>query len=84
VQRFEQSGLGDVIRSWIASGPHQPIGTDELHRAIGRDTVDRLSGQMDIGKSRPAQVLPTIVDRLAPNQRVPDQGEISRMQSNQT
>jgi uncharacterized protein YidB (DUF937 family) len=28
-----------------------------------------------------AQMLPTIVDRLTPNQHVPDEGEISRMQS---
>jgi uncharacterized protein YidB (DUF937 family) len=32
VQRFEQSGLGDVIQSWIGSGANQPIGTDEVHR----------------------------------------------------
>jgi uncharacterized protein YidB (DUF937 family) len=86
VQRFEQSGLGDVIQSWIGSGANQPIGTDEVHRAIGPDTVARLSEQTGMGKAQLlpllAQVLPTIVDRLTPNQRVPDQGEISRMPSN--
>lgn len=87
VQRFEQGGLGDVIQSWIGSGPNRPIETDKLHQAIGPETVDRLSQNtgMPKGELLPliAQILPTIVDRLTPNQHVPDEGEISRMQSNQ-
>jgi uncharacterized protein YidB (DUF937 family) len=87
VQGFEQGGLGDVIQSRIGSGPNQPIGTDEIHRAIGPDTVYRLSGQTGIAKGQLlpllAQLLPASVDRLTPNQRVPDQSEISQMQSNQ-
>jgi uncharacterized protein YidB (DUF937 family) len=85
-QRFQQSGLGDVIQSWIGSEPNKPIGTDELHQAIGSDTVDRLSEQTGMGKAQLlpllAQLLPTLVDRLTPNHRVPDEGEVSRMQSN--
>ena len=87
VQRFEQGGLGDVIQSWIGSGPNRPIDTDKLHQAIGPATVDRLSQTTGMAKGELlpliAQMLPTIVDRLTPNQRVPDEGEISRMQSNQ-
>jgi uncharacterized protein YidB (DUF937 family) len=87
VQRFEQGGLGDVIQSWIGSGPNRPIDTDKLHQAIGPETVDRLSQNTGMAKGELlpliAQMLPTIVDRLTPNQHVPDEGEISRMQSNQ-
>jgi uncharacterized protein YidB (DUF937 family) len=86
VQRFEQGGLGDVIQSWIGSGPNQPIDSDKLHQAIGPETVDRLSQNTGMAKGELllliAQMLPTIVDRLTPNQHVPDEGEISRMQSN--
>jgi uncharacterized protein YidB (DUF937 family) len=87
VQRFEQGGLGDVIQSWIGSGPNRPIDTDKRHQAIGPETVDRLSQNTGMAKGELlpliAQMLPTIVDRLTPNQHVPDEGEISRMQSNQ-
>ena len=86
VQRFERGGLGDVIGSWIGSGPNQRIGPDQLHQAIGPETIERLSEKTGIGKGELlpliAQVLPSIIDRLTPNQRVPDEGEISRMQSN--
>src|SRR5690242_11340141 len=77
VQRFEKGGLGDVIQSWIGSGPNQPIGTDQLHQAIGPETVDRLSQSTGMvkGELLPliAQMLPTIVDHLTPNQHVPDE-----------
>jgi uncharacterized protein YidB (DUF937 family) len=86
VQRVERGGLGDVIGSWIGSGPNQPIGTDQLHQAIGPETIERLPQKTDIGKGEllplVAQILPSIVDRLTPNQRVPDESEISRNQSN--
>jgi uncharacterized protein YidB (DUF937 family) len=85
VQRFEQSGLGGAVQSWIGSGPNQQISPDELHQAIGPNTMDRLSQQTGIshGQLLPllAQALPLIVDRLTPNQRVPDRHEVARMQS---
>lgn len=87
VQRFEQGGLGDVVRSWIASGSNQPITPDQVHQAIGGQTIDRLSQQTGIGQAQLlpllAQALPLIVDRLTPNQRVPDQHEVATMQSEQ-
>ena len=75
-----------MIQSWIGSGPNQPVSTDKLHQAIGPETVDRLSQNTGMAKGELlpliAQMLPTIVDRLTPNQHVPDEGEISRIQSN--
>lgn len=84
VQRFEQNGFGDVIQSWIGSGSNQQISPDELHQAIGPHTVDRLSQQTGLshGQLLPmlAQALPAIIDRLTPNNRVPDQNEVEQMQ----
>jgi uncharacterized protein YidB (DUF937 family) len=86
VQRFEQSGLGDAVHSWISSGPN--VDTNDLHQALGPGTVDRLSERTGLGKGQLlpllAQVLPQIVDRLTPNNRVPNESEVSRMQQNQT
>jgi uncharacterized protein YidB (DUF937 family) len=84
VQRFEQNGFGDVIQSWIGSGSNQAISPDQLHQAIGSQTMDWLSQQTGMSHSQLlpllAQALPLIVDRLTPNQRVPDQHEIAQMQ----
>lgn len=84
LQRFEQNGFGDVIQSWIGSGSNQQISPDELHQAIGPQTVDRLSQQTGVphGQLLPllAQALPAIIDRLTPNNRIPDQNEVTQMQ----
>ena len=42
-ERFQQSGHGDVINSWIGSGQNQPIAPDQLHQALGPDAVNNLS-----------------------------------------
>lgn len=84
-QRFQQNGYGDVIQSWIGSGPNQQMSPDELHQAIGPQTMDRLSQQTGMSHSQLlpllAQALPLIVDRLTPNNRVPDQHEVAQMQA---
>jgi uncharacterized protein YidB (DUF937 family) len=86
VRRFEQGGLGEVIQSWMASGSNQPVAPEQLHQAIGPVTMTRLSAQtgLDQGQSPPlsAHALPMIVDRLSPNQRIPQEHEVARLQSN--
>jgi uncharacterized protein YidB (DUF937 family) len=54
VQRLKQSGLGDVVQSWIGAGPNQQISADGLHQAIGPETVDRLSQQTGMSHARAA------------------------------
>lgn len=84
VQRFQQNGFGDVMQSWIGSGPNQQISPDQVHQAIGPETVDRLSQQTGMPHSQLlpllAQALPAIIDRLTPNNRVPDRNEVAQMQ----
>src|SRR5438477_1617204 len=66
LQRFQQNGYGGVINSWIGKGPNQPIAPDELHQALGPDTVNELSQQTGVPRtdllSQLAQALPTLVD----------------------
>jgi uncharacterized protein YidB (DUF937 family) len=75
VQRFEQGGFGDVAKTWVGTGQNRPIGPDQLHQALGADTVDELSRQTGIPHqdllSQLAQALPMLVDRLTPDGRIP-------------
>jgi uncharacterized protein YidB (DUF937 family) len=85
VQRFQQSGFGDVINSWIGTGPNQPMPPNQIHQALGPETVDELSRQSGIPRqdllSQLSQALPAFVDRLTPSGRIPNQAEMSRWQS---
>jgi uncharacterized protein YidB (DUF937 family) len=84
LQRFQQNGYGDIVNSWIGTGPNRQIAPDQLHQALSPETVDELSQQTGVPRhqvlSELSQALPTMVDRLTPEGRIPDQEEMSRWQ----
>jgi len=43
VNEFEKNGLGPTVRSWVSTGPNQPISPDEVQRALGPDLLQQLS-----------------------------------------
>ena len=81
LQRFQQSGYGDIVNSWIGNGPNQPIAPDQLHEALGPDTVNELSQQTGVPRgdllSQLSQALPTLVDRFTPQGRIPNSDEMA-------
>jgi len=82
VQRFQQSGHGDIINSWIGPGQNRTITPDQLHQALGPEAVNNLSQLTGTAPhdlvSELSRILPGVVDRLTPQGRVPDQAEMSR------
>ena len=82
IERFSQSGRGDVIGSWIGTGQNQAIGPHELHEALGDDTVETLARETGMPReellSELSETLPDVVDRLTPEGRVPDEDEMGR------
>jgi uncharacterized protein YidB (DUF937 family) len=82
VQRFQQSGHGDVINSWIGPGQNRAITPEQLHQALGPEAVNNLSQLTGAAPhdlvSELSRILPGVVDRLTPQGRMPDQAELSR------
>jgi uncharacterized protein YidB (DUF937 family) len=82
VQRFQQSGHGDIINSWIGSGQNRAITPDQLHQALGPEAVNNLSQLTGAAPhdlvSELSRILPGVVDRLTPQGRMPHQTEMSR------
>ena len=82
LQSFQQNGHGDVINSWVGPGQNQPIAPDQLHQALGPDAVNNLSRLTGMPQnellSELSRVLPSVVDKLTPHGRMPDQAEMSR------
>lgn len=78
IARFQRGGLGDVIGSWIAHGPNQPVNGDQLGGVLGQDTVGALAQQLGLSHGdvlgQIAQVLPGLVDHLTPQGQVPQGG----------
>src|SRR5438046_792844 len=85
LQRFQQSGYGDIVNSWIGTGQNQPIAPDQLHEAIGPETVDELSRPTGVPRgavlSELSHALATVVDRFTPEGRIPNHEGMARWQA---
>jgi uncharacterized protein YidB (DUF937 family) len=80
INQFKQSGLEDVINSWIGTGQNQAISPTQLRQALGQRTVNDLSRQsgapQDDLLSQLSKYLPAVIDRLTPNGQLPEQADL--------
>ena len=70
VGEFEKNGLGATVKSWVGTGPNQPISQDEVHKVLGPDLLQQLSEKSGLSvqdlTQKLSQVLPQAVDGLTP------------------
>jgi uncharacterized protein YidB (DUF937 family) len=75
LERFQQSGQGETVKSWVGTGPNREIAPDELERAIGGDTLAELATRTGLSRqellARLSRDLPTAVDSFTPDGRIP-------------
>jgi uncharacterized protein YidB (DUF937 family) len=75
VSEFEKNGLGATVRSWVGTGPNQPISPDQVHQVLGPDLMRQLSEKSGLSLQELAQklsqVLPQAVDKLTPGGAIP-------------
>jgi uncharacterized protein YidB (DUF937 family) len=75
LDQFQQGGYADVIRSWIGTGPNQPIEPHQLGQALGSGKVDELAAQSGLPHEtllqQLARLLPTVIDGLSPQGKLP-------------
>ena len=76
VDRFQQNGHGDIANSWIGTGANHAVSPDQLHEALGPDTVNTLAEQAGISQvdvlSGLSRDLPGAIDQLTPDGRLPE------------
>ncbi len=76
--KAQQSGLGDVVSSWIGKGQNMPISGDQVQDVLGSDMLSNLAKQLGVSHgeaaSQVSQVLPDVVDRLTPQGQMPQGG----------
>jgi uncharacterized protein YidB (DUF937 family) len=75
LERFKQSGQGEVAQSWVNDGPNKEIAPPQLKRAIGVDVLAALERQTGLSQdellARLSRELPTAVDKYTPGGRLP-------------
>lgn len=79
VDKFEQAGYGEKVRSWVGNGPNLPISADEVHQALGSDTVKAFAEKLGISPeeltAKLSEFLPAAVDKATPNGTLPAESE---------
>jgi uncharacterized protein YidB (DUF937 family) len=74
VTQLEQQGLGNTVRSWIATGPNQPISPDQLNQAFG-GVIGQLAAKTGMSPqeltAKLAHALPAAIDHLTPSGSLP-------------
>src|SRR6478752_6045288 len=84
LEKFQQSGHGDVAKSWVGSGQNQPISPGPLSSALGPAiimTLAQKTGLSEEVKAQLSQALPGFVDKLTPQGRLPTHEELARFGS---
>jgi uncharacterized protein YidB (DUF937 family) len=73
-RKFESSGLGDKVKSWIGTGENDPITADEVKQGLGEDEVHQLAEQSgrspDDVADELSRELPRAVDEATPSGQV--------------
>ncbi len=74
------AGLGDVVNGWVSTGPNPGISGDQLSNSLGLDQLSGLATRFGLPVDQlidgVAQALPGLVDRLTPEGRLPDAGQL--------
>ena len=75
LDQFRRAGLGETVSSWVSRGSNTPITTEQLERAVGGDTINRMASSTGIARAGAASALaymiPRVVDLLTPEGVVP-------------
>jgi uncharacterized protein YidB (DUF937 family) len=75
VDQLGKGGLGDIVGSWVGTGPNQQVDPQQLANALGPEKVSQLAGAsgLSIEALLPmlAAALPTIIDAITPDGKVP-------------
>jgi len=80
VQAFQGQGMGDMISSWISTGPNPPATAAHVTKAIGPDTLSQFAAQAGIPQGEAggllASLLPSVIDQLTPQGKVPESNDL--------
>jgi uncharacterized protein YidB (DUF937 family) len=83
LEKFQQSGHGSVVNSWIGSGQNQPVQPGQLGTILGPNVIKTLAQNSGLSEEeltkQLSQILPGVVDKLTPHGRVPTLAELSDM-----
>ena len=84
VEKFNASGLGEHVKSWVSTGKNLPVTPDQIKQALGPDKIEMLALKTKLSveevTSHLAAALPLMVDKLTPDGKIPTGGLLGHAQ----
>jgi uncharacterized protein YidB (DUF937 family) len=78
IERFQEAGLENIIRSWISSGPNLLISSDQIQHVLDRGYLRQISEETGLSQDQTASILsealPGLIDRFTPDGKLPQNG----------
>lgn len=69
--KLKNGGFAEIVQSWISTGENKPITPEQVHQALGPDTIKEVASKVGLDvstlTSHLSKYLPSIVDKLSPN-----------------
>ena len=82
LEKLQQGGQGEAVKSWVGSGQNQAISPASLGSILGPSVIKGVAAKL--GKSEQevtaqlSQLLPGLVDKLTPQGRLPTEDEVAK------
>jgi uncharacterized protein YidB (DUF937 family) len=75
VEAFAKKGLGDMVSSWISTGPNPPVTPSQVTDVLGPDILREFAAKAGVPQNEAggllAGLLPAVIDQLTPQGEVP-------------
>lgn len=75
LDQFTANGMAEEVTSWVGVGENLPITAMQVQKAIGKPALNEIAQEFNLtpkeAADKLAKYLPTVVDRLTPNGKVP-------------
>lgn len=82
ISKFEQGGLSEMVSSWVGTGANQPVSADQMIGALGSDKIKEIAASLGISNTEAADglasMLPSLIDKLTPQGKLPDGNSIEQ------
>lgn len=81
LETFKGKGLGNIIQSWIGTGPNQKISPRQIKKGLGPDILEQIAGAAGLSKGNAskqlASYLPNIINKLTPQGQIPKENNLA-------
>lgn len=80
IQSFQHGGLGEIVNSWVATGPNLPISAEQITSVLGGSSLQDIAAKLGMTTEQAsgslATILPQAVDMMTPNGQLPEGGDL--------